>query len=423
MAQPSLSITTARRLALHTQLLGDPSHVPAGKEGVAHTIEHLGYVQIDPLTVIRRAHHHTLWSRRPDYHPDLLHQLQAVDRRVFEYWAHALCYLPMSDYRFYLPRMRNFGRPTKNRWVLQRLEQHGHLMQPVIEVLRAEGPLDAPGIAAALGDQTGRTAVRDALDLLFWKGDVMVTERRDFRKIYDLAERILPPGLDTSLPDQDELGRFLVRRALAALGLATEKEIALFTQPETSRDDHMQAAGRETIAAALHELIDAGEVAAIHIKGESDIDNYTLVDSLEQADRLPPIPPQVTLLSPFDNLITQRERIRRLWNFDYVLECYIPPAKRKHGYFVLPILWGEHFVARLDPKADRQRRTLIIRSLAFEPEFTRFDEFLPLLAGKLATFARFNLCDQVEFEKVNPASAGSALKSLMSAALAAQSPA
>jgi uncharacterized protein YcaQ len=289
-------------------------------------------------------------------------------------------------------------------------------MQPVLEHLHIEGSLGATDIAAGLGDQADRPAVQDALDLLFWKGDVMVTERRNFRKIYDLAERVLPPELDTTLPDQDELGRFLVRRALATFGVAIAKEIAFFTQPETSRDDHMRAADRETVAHSLRDLVEAGEVLPIRLENDNDNYNYVLADKLEQAAQLPPAPSQVFLLSPFDNLITQRERVRRLWDFDYTLECYIPPARREYGYFVLPVLWGENFVGRLDPKTDRKRRTLIIRNLVFEPDFNHFDEFLPPFAEKLAAFARFNDCDQVEFEKVDPASTGSALKSLLSAA-------
>jgi uncharacterized protein YcaQ len=406
MKKVPISLAMARRMALNAQLLDGQTNLATGKEGIAQTIETLGYVQIDTIAVIRRAHHHTLWTRRPDYRPKMLHELQAKDRRVFEYWGHAASYLPMSDYRYYLPRMRGFNDP-KNKWEKQRLEKHGHLMDPVLERIRQEGPLTSKDFVPPPGTKRGTwwdwKPAKVALELLFWRGDLMITERRNFQRVYDLTERVLPDDIDTSLPDDDELGQFLVRRALSAYGLAQEKEIR----------DHIHAASSKVIAKALNDLVDAGEVIPLKIEADENADYYALPEAIEQSAQLEQGPRRVFLISPFDNLIIQRERTKRLFGFDYALECYLPAAKRKYGYFVLPILWDDSFVGRLDPKAERKKKTLIVRNLVFEPTFSAFDDFLPAFAEELVNFARFNQCDTIKLEQISPANIKQPLEHLV----------
>ena len=406
MKREQISLALARRIALNAQLLDRKTKLTQGKSGIVQTIDKLGYVQIDPLSVIERAHHHTLWTRLRNYEQQSLYELQSKDRRVFEYWGHALSYFPMSDYRFHLPRMRNFENPTSP-WAKFMLDKYGHMTQPVLDRVLAEGPLSPKDFEAPPNKNRNawpeRKPAKGALDLLFWKGDLMVTERRDLEKFYDLAERVLPADLDTSFPDAEEVGLFLVRRALQSHGVVRESEVRKFMQPDSARDAHVQLASRETISKALSQLVDAGEVLRIAIEGDSDDGHYALSETIEKSARLRKIPSAVHLLSPFDNLIIQRERTKRLFGFDYVLECYTPAAKRKYGYYVLPILLGDSFVGRLDPKADRKKKTLIIRNLAFEPEFKDFDDLLPLLANKLGDVAKFNACAKIEIDKISPA--------------------
>ncbi len=390
-------------MVLNAQLLDGGTKLPRGKEGIARVVEKLHYVQIDTITVIERAHNHTLWTRRPDYDPQMLHELQAKDRRVFEYWGHAASYLPMSEYRFYLPRMRRFDDPY-TKWDRELLDKYGHLLKPVLARIRKEGPLMSKDFEtpaqAKRSELEQPKPVKAALAMLVWRGDIMIAERRNFEKIYDLTERVLPDNVDTSVPGGDELGRFLVRAALSAYGVARENEICR----------HIDAAPKELISNALDDLIDAGELVHLHVEGDEKPEYYALSKILQKAARLKAVPPRVYLLSPFDNLIIQRVRTKRLFGFDYVLECYVPPAKRKYGYYVLPILWDENLVGRLDPKAERKKKTLILRSLVFEKEFKLYNEFLPSFAEKLWELARFNLCEQIEFMKVSPAKIKPALQ-------------
>lgn len=388
-----IPLELARRVALNAHLLDGNAKLPPGKEGTAQTIESLGYVQIDTIAVIERAHHHTLWSRQPDYDPVMLHELQAKDRRVFEYWGHAASYLPLSDYRYYLPRMRAFPRTNGEK---EALKTHATLMDSILERIRQEGALTSKDFDPPPGQKRGSwwdwKPAKIALELLFWRGDLMIAERRNFQRVYDLAERVLPDNVNTSLPDEDEVGRFFVQRALSAYGVAQERDIA----------DHIRATNRAVISKALRQLVEAGQVIRLQLNEDGSTDYYALPESLAKAAELEPSS-SLFLLSPFDNLIIQRNRIKQLFDFDYLLECYVPAARRIYGYFTLPILWREQLVGRLDPKADRRQKTLIIRNLVFEPDFEAFDEFLPTFAEKSRDLARFNRCEKVEVEQVSPA--------------------
>jgi len=392
----TISLKTAKRLALSATLPDKKFAFPKGKSGVLSVIEKLGYVQIDTISVIERAHNHTLWSRLPDYSTEMLNELLSVDRKIFEYWGHAMSYLPMSDYRHYIRQMKRFHDPY-SKWEKERLAKYGHLMKPALERIRAEGPLSSKDFESIPVTERkmweNPKPFKVALEMLFWQGEIMVSERRNFQRVFDLTERVLPDDTDTTTPTDDEVGRFLVRRALSAYSIAREKEIT----------EHIFAAKKDVIKKSIAEMIESGEVISIEVKGVEKPDYCALTELFNSPPKPKKRKPTVHILSPFDNLVIQRERIERLFGFDYKIECYVPPKKRVYGYFVLPILLGEEFVARMDAKADRKKKTLIVRNLVFEDGFDGFEEFLPHFSERLRTFAAFNNCEKVEFEKVTPA--------------------
>ncbi len=390
-----LSKTAARALALHAQLLGGRTELPPGKDGVLRIIDQLGYVQIDTIAAVKRSHHHTFWTRHSDYREEHLHDLQAQDRLIFEYWGHAMSYLPMSDYRFCLPRMRNFRNP-KHAWISHRLEGCAHLLEPILERIRQEGPLGAKDFAASEDEKRGTwwdwKPAKFALEYLFWRGDLMISERRNFQKVYDLAERVLPADANLNMPTDAEVGHFLVRRALGGCGILRQKDIQAFMQPAGGRDSDWQAADKRVIDRAIAELEEAREILPVKVEGAEDIAWYALSESVENQRVAQSGPNPVFLLSPFDNLVIRRDWLNKLFGFDYTLECYLPAEKRQYGYFVFPILWGDTLVGRLDPKADRQAKTLVVRNVVLEPGFQASDEFLAALRATLTAFARFNGC-------------------------------
>lgn len=396
----TLSLPRARRLALRAQLLDGPGRTPKGKEGVGRVVEHLGYVQIDTLAVVERAHHHTLWTRCPGYEAATLDELHGRDRRVFEYWGHAASYLPMSDYRYYIPGMRAF---PWGAWMKRLFERHKDVMAAVLARVEKEGPLRAADFKAPKGRKGSGwwdwKPAKVALELLMGQGRLMVAERRNFQRVYDLTERALPPGVDTSVPDDDELGRFVVRRALRAHGVASRREIY----------GHI-AFGRAVIDAGLAALTAEGEVVAVRIKELPDEEYFAGAALTRRAASRRRRPPRLHILSPFDNAVVQRDRVKRLFDVDYALECYLPAAKRRFGYFALPVLWGDEFAARLDAKAERKERRLVVKNFALEEGFEPSAEFRDALGAALVAFARFNGCEEVAVERTTPASLAKMLR-------------
>ncbi len=397
-----ISPELARKIALNAQLPDGRTALPEAKVGVEMAIKHLGYVQIDPLQVVQRTHHHVLWTRVPGYRPDHLHELLAVDRRIFEYWGHANSYIPMENYRYFLPKMRNFETPTTP-WGKHMLERCKTKLEPVLGRLRAEGAMKSAEFPADdPNDKKERDAIKTAFEYLLWRGDVMISARNNFIKVYDLTERVLPENIDTRFPSEEESGQFFVRTALQALGLASEKNIRLFMQAESARDGHFSSSDKKVISQILKNLVETGEVVQFEIGNESKSPYFGFSNVLEKVSSQENDAQSIHLLSPFDNLIIQRERLKMLFDFDYTMECYMPAAKRKFGYYVMPILWGTEFVGRFDPKADRKTSTLVINNLVFEPDFAMFDTCLPALSAKLWDMARFNECDKIQLEKVWP---------------------
>ena len=388
----TLPLRIARRLALRSQLLAPMPKLPKGVEGTARTIEHLGYIQVDTISVVERAHHHTLWTRRADYKSSHLHQLQAIDRRVFEYWAHAASYVPIADYRYYLPRMERFRTPH-GKWETGRLRAYGKHLEPVLERIRIDGPLSSKDFDSpthkAMWHRKPTTA---ALEKLHLTGELMISERRGFARVYDLTERVLPSDIDTTMPTSQELGEFFVRRALQAYGVANEQDIV----------HHIGGATRDVIQSAIRNMLEAGELVAVAIESVSKPIHFMFSSLLTSEAGLRAPARRVSLLSPFDNLIILRNRLKRLFDFEYTLECYVPAPKRIHGYFVLPILYGEEFVGRLDAKAERVSGRLVLRRLQIEKPPAEFDSFLDHLATRLRSFAEFNGCSETSFEKLVP---------------------
>lgn len=410
-----ITLQQAKNIILCSQLLDGALPLKnTGANLTAEIVNSLGYIQIDTIHVIKRAHLHVLWTRQPAFRETYLHDLQAKTRDVFEYWGHAMSYLPMSDYRYYLPRMKNFYNPSSP-WARYQFEKVKNDLQAVLDRVRAEGPLSSGDFKDSRkkgGTWWDWKPAKVALELLFWRGELMVTERRNFAKVYDLTERVLPENVDTTIPEKSELASFFVRRALAALGIANEKEINGFLQPESSRDSDMRAVGKKDLKQAVLDLVETGEISAVEIDGAGGSTDYVLTFNLEHTGRTAR-EKQAYLLSPFDNLIIQRARTKRLFGFDYTLECYLPENKRRYGYFVLPILWGDTFAGRFDAKADRAEKVFYLRSLFFEPDFREFDAFLPALAQKLTALAKFNGCHAVRLERVEPAKIGEKIKKLI----------
>jgi uncharacterized protein YcaQ len=408
-----ISRDEASRIVLNAQLLNGNSKLPGGKNGTAGIINKLGYIQIDTISVIKRAHHHILWTRNNDYSEKHLHDLQANDKLIFEYWAHAMSFIPMEDYRYSLPRMINFRKP-KSKWLKYRFNQSRKYFDYVLDRIKSEGQLSSSDFENDTGKKGGTwwdwKPTKTALEYLFWRGDLMISERKNFQKFYDLRERVLPDNIDTTMPSDKELSRYFIRHALGSLGIASEKEILKYMQPGKSTVSDLQIVDKAAMKKSIDELHESGEIISFFIEGDHKAVNYAFPESSNIITKRKNTIPQIHLLSPFDNLVIQRERTKRLFRFDYAIECYLPESKREYGYFVLPVLWKNKFAGRLDPKADRREETLIINNLVFENDFKDYEEFIFPFMQKLRSFADFNNCKKIIIKKCSPASAKSLLQ-------------
>ncbi|MFW6745604.1 winged helix-turn-helix domain-containing protein [Acinetobacter pittii] len=371
--------SSLKQLTLFNQGLGKTSRFAKGMDGTLQAIEHLGYVQIDTISVVERAHHHILWSRVPDYELSHLNSLVG-ERQIFEYWYHAASYLPMKDYRYALPTMMSV-RNGESRY-FNKGDQH--LMNEILARVRAEGKIRLRDIdknnKKSLGNWWNTGPGRRAFEQLYMQGDLMICERNGMEKAFDLTERCLPENIDLSMPTLYEYAQYLFNNTLRAHGAFTWKQLVHLKKNDL----------KETMRVILKEQIDAGVVSAIKLKNSQTL--YVDVAAIEQKVGTDF---GLKILSPFDNSLIHRDRLASLFEFDYRIECYVPAAKRVYGYFCLPILYQNELVGRVDCKAHRSIKELEVISLHIEKTIKNKELFFFELEQELKRFAAFNQCSTI----------------------------
>lgn len=381
----SLTKAQARRIILHAAGLHRPAPFGKGREAVYRLIEHLGYIQVDTNYTVERAHHHAIYSRVPDYKLEWLEELQA-DGRIFEFFTSDSGFQPMSEFRFSLPVKKAFA---ANRKPLTPAETK--LMARVLDRIAREGPLmvkdfENDRIEASAGWWDWRPA-KVALERLYLDGRLMSTRTRDFQKLYDLPKNLVPGDIDIAMPTPEEFAGHTILRLLRSLGIAAVKEMAWrarFVKGHIVREH-------------IHRLVEEGQVCTVKIEGLKGGPFYMLP---AYRNRKIELSGNAFILSPFDNLNVFRHRLRDFFDFDYQIECFVPAPKRKYGYFSLPVLLGDTFVGRMDSKADRKTKTLIVHNLHFEP--VRLSQpSLQKITDALAKFAGFNQCVDIDLKRSN----------------------
>jgi uncharacterized protein YcaQ len=391
MDRTILTKSQARKIILHAAGLSKRAQFGKGREAVYKLIDHLGFVQIDTIYVVERAHHHAIASRVPDYKPEWIDQLQA-DGKIFEFWTYAAGYIPIHDFRFSLPVKESF---LARRKALTQAEDN--LMKKILDRISREGPLMARDfendrVTKSSGWWDWRPS-KLALERLHFDGRLMTSRRKDFQKVYDLPENIIPGDIDTTMPTPAEFAQHVIRRALKALGIASLKEI-----------EYRARYLKNLVKEEIQKLVDAGEIYPVEVTGVKSPPLYMLP---EYKKRKITLSGDAFILSPFDVLNVYRHRLKNFFDFDYQVECFVPQPKRKYGYFSLPVLIGDTFVARMDSKADRKHRTLTIQNIHFEPALSA-DRTIKLtrpmvvkVCNAIKDFAKFNQCEVIVVKKSN----------------------
>ncbi|WP_426423893.1 winged helix-turn-helix domain-containing protein [Bradyrhizobium genosp. A] len=378
----SLSTTQARQIWLHAQRLDTREPFGEGAAAVADAVSHLGYVQIDTINVIERCHHHILFSRIPSYRRADLRHAQSVDKSVFEYWTHALSYVPSNDFRFFLPAMREHKREG-HRWYASVTPAD---TRKVMRLLRA-GPLTIRDIEDDVLTEKehlwqSRKPSKRALQLAFYTGVATVSARQGMLKTYDLMTRHF--GWD-KLPkpaSPKEITAYLLDRALRSQGVVSLDSIC-----------HLDAPSKKAVAHLIAARVRRGELLPVAIEGAGKQEHWAMPAALEPHDVSPDL---VHILSPFDPLIIQRKRTNLIFGYNHLFEAYVPKAKRKLGYFALPVLVGDEIVAALDLKTDRQAKKLLMQKWTWLGQGKKTagrKEFKQKIEDELDRFERFQLTE------------------------------
>lgn len=387
----TLSPTTARRLAISRQGLAGEGP-PADAEGIMQILDNIRCLQLDPIRAVERTQLLVLWSRLGNYEPALLDELLWQRRQLFEYWAHAASIVLLADYPFFRPQMREWGSGSSawekrtRRWVAD----NDSLRRSVLNELTDGGPLasdqltDSTDRAWVSGGWSSGRNVNRMLDYLWGTGQIMVASRQGQKRLWDLSHRCLPEWTVTHELSWPETVFQTVQLSLRALGVARPEQIKR----------HFTRGSYPGLAKVLQQLERGGQIVPAKIVDDGQIwpgswyihrDDLAELRAIEQGDWQP----RTTLLSPFDNLICDRQRTEELFNFFYRIEIYVPKAKRQYGYYVLPILHGDRLIGRLDPKMDRQSGKLHINSLFLEdgtPQDAATGRAVLAAIDELATF-------------------------------------
>jgi len=376
----SLSLKEAQKVVLLSQGIHTNNKVKNKIEATYKIIEALNYVQIDSISVVERAHHHSIWNRAEKYEPSHIEQLLA-DKQIFEYWSHAAAYIPMIDYRYSLVRKRAFAQGDEH-W----FSKDKKSMAFVLERIKAEGPLQAKDFKDTRKTKSGWwdwKPAKKALEQLFMEGELMVVKRQSFQKVYDVTERVIPSTIDKSMPSEEEYFQHLIMNYLNANAIGTAEQITYLLK------------GQKKLATLYcQQMLEAGLIITVCVNNQSYFALPTISNLLNKKLSRN----KVKILSPFDNLLIQRKRTKVLFNYDYQIECYVPAVKRKVGYFSLPILFGSQFVARMDAKMDRKLGVLNIINLHLEIE--KADGFVVELKKTLNKFLAFNNGKSIQVSKI-----------------------
>ncbi|WP_234681907.1 winged helix-turn-helix domain-containing protein [Bradyrhizobium monzae] len=377
-----LPTTQARQIWLRAQRLDTRAPFGEGAQAVAEAIAHLGYVQIDTINVIERCHHHILFSRIPSYSRADLRHAQSVDRSVFEYWTHALSYVPSNEFRFFLPAMREHKREG-HRWYASVTPAD---TRKVMRLLRA-GPLTIRDIEDDVLTEKehlwqSRKPSKRALQLAFYTGVATVSARQGMLKTYDLMTRHF--GWD-KLPkpaSAKEITAYLLDRALRSQGVVSLDSIC-----------HLDAPSKKAVAGLIAARVRRGELVPVAIEGAGKQEHWGTPAALEPHEVSPDL---VHILSPFDPLIIQRKRTNLIFGYNHLFEAYVPKAKRKLGYFALPVLVGDEIVAALDLKTDRQAKKLLMQKWTWLGQGKKTagrKELKRKIEEELGRFERFQLAE------------------------------
>ena len=372
-------------------------------------------IQIDTISVVSRSHNLITFNRFQGYEDGTIWESQRKGD-LFEYWSHSMCLMPMETYRLSAWRKKYYHDEMWSSfrdWVISNKD----IIEQVLKKVNDDGVTNS----ASLGEKKSTPSSgwwdwkveKRALEYLFYVGELMVAYRSGFQKYYDIPDRVIPGGIDTEPLSDEEAALFIVESTLRALGLATQQDIRTYHGSMPSKK--LWRNKRESVESYLDSLLKDGVIEEVRIDGIHD--RYFAISAnagkLQSETSLGVEKTPVKILSPFDNITRERHFPKRIWSFEYTIECYVPPPKRVHGYFVLPILDLNNLAGRLDAKAHRKEGRLEIKSLSIEDKDLKTSEGLERLKMGIQNFAAFHDCHIISIDKVIPRSMTKSIRSFL----------
>ena len=380
----------ARRLFLARHALSEAPVGPASGAALHDLIERIGFVQVDSINTVARAHDMILWSRRQTYRPPALKRLLEKDRSLWEHWTHDASILPVRLHGIWQHRFQRDAVRLQENWRKWFRDSYETQFDTILDRIAREGPVGTADVGE--GEVRGKGGWWDwhpsktALEWLWRTGRLAITRREGFAKIYDLTERVIPDAHRVPVPAEG-ICDWACRSALRQLGFGTSGEIAAY----------WNAVGPDAAKAWCRAAVARGEIIETEVEGARGQRRKAFIFPETLAEDPPDPSPRLRILSPFDPALRDRDRAEFLFGFFYRIEVFVPEAKRVWGYYVFPVLEGDRLVGRIDAKAFRDAGALRVKAFWPEPgiRFTR--ERRRKLDTELGRLAQFAGCDRVEF--------------------------
>jgi uncharacterized protein len=381
----------------------------ATKDDVRRSIRQMQLLQIDTISVVARSPYLVLWSRLGEYEPNWLEEL-LEEGAIFEYWAHAACFLPIEDLALFrsLMAINHPGPHDIGSWIRsgarQNLEKYGPMVEEIMLRIHSEGPVRSADFKrndGKKGQWWDWKQEKIILEALYAVGDLMIARRHNFQRVYDLTERVAPSAASDPTFTAEEVHQQFVVNTVRSLGVTKESWIADYYRLR-----------KDVARKALKEAVKDGRVVEVEVV-DWDVPGYTHPDHLPLLERIErgDLPQSKTmLLSPFDPIVWDRKRGSELFDFDYQIECYTPEPKRIYGYFTLPILYKNQLIGRLDAKAHRKEKLFEVKALHLEPDVKVNKELVKALKDVIERCADWHRTPDVVVRQSNPEKLATMLK-------------
>ena len=386
-----LTNPTARRIFLHRHALAEAPTGPATADALASLIQSIGFVQVDSINTVERAHHMILFSRRQTYRPPALKPLLESDRQLWEHWTHDASILPIETFPYWKHRFARDSDRLHTNWRKWFRDGYEDQFDRILNHIAAHGPVTSAdvsvGEARGIGGWWDWHPSKTALEWLWRTGQLCITRREGFQKVYDLTENVIPEPLRQVEISFDDKVHWACTTALDHLGFATPSEVQAY----------WNAVPREAVLPWVKAALARGEIVEVTVEGADG----TLRKALARPDVLATAPEdpgsRLRILSPFDPALRDRARAEFLFGFFYRIEVFVPEPKRRWGYYVFPVLEGDRLVGRLDAKAYKADSVLRVKAFWPEADIRLTKARLAKLEAELGRLGRFAACDRVEF--------------------------